>query len=221
MNSTTVFAALFAFGAASAMANVTMAAEAEKPAASSADEAKLTPQEQAEKESRKACKIEICKAFHSKTASGEISCHVIASWRKERIAKLVSKLKVSWPFDGAHCTTDLSVNRDDLVKAMTEPKVEITFQKHTVSCSIESEKNGAKEFKFELTPRVQFENGKATKAHANWGKIEAPTLIKSAMWTATAADNTVNLLSGTIVDEVNNFISKRCDEVKDDWAAQQ
>jgi hypothetical protein len=221
MNFRTVFAALFAFGAASAVANVTIAAEAEKPAANSADAMKLTPEEQAEKESRKACKIEICRAFHSKKASGEIACHVVASWRKERIAKLVSKLKVSWPFDGVHCATDLSVNRDDLVKAMTEPKVEIKFQKHTVTCSIASEKSGAKEFKFELTPKVKFENGKAIEAHANWGKIEAPTLIKSAMWTATAADNTVNLLSGTIVDEVNKFISKRCDEVKDEWAAQQ
>lgn len=220
MNSTTVFAALFAFAAVTSLTNVTRAVEAEKPAAS-ADEVKLTPQEQAEKDSRKACKIEICKAFHSKKASGEISCHVIKSWRKERIAKLVGKLKVNWPFDGVHCSTDLSVKREDLVKAMTEPNAEITFQKHTVTCSIASAKNGAKEFKFELTPKVKFEGGKAIEAHANWGKIGAPTLIKSALWTATAADNTVNLLSGTIVDEVNDFISKRCDEVKDERAAQQ
>jgi hypothetical protein len=221
MNFRTVLAALVVFGAASAVSNVTLSAEGEKATTSKADEVKLTPEEQAEKESRKACKIEICKAFHAKKASGEIACHVIASWRKERIAKLVSKLKVNWPFDGVHCATDLSVDRADLVKAMTEPKVEIKFQKHTVTCSIASEKTGAKEFKFELTPKVKFENGKAVEAHANWGKIEAPTLIKSAMWTATAADNTVNLLSGTIVDEVNKFISKRCDEVKDAWAAQQ
>jgi hypothetical protein len=220
MNSTTVFATLLAVATATSLANVARAAEAEKPSVS-AEEAKLTPEEQAEKDSRKACKVDICKAFHAKTASGEISCHVIKSWRKERIAKLVSKLKVNWPFDGVHCSTDLSVKREDLVKAMTEPKVEITFQKHTVTCSIESAKSGAKEFKFELTPTVKFENGKAIEAHANWGKIEAPTLVKSAMWTATAADNTVNLLSGTIVDEVNDFVSKRCDEVKDEWAAQQ
>ena len=56
---------------------------------------------------------------------------------------------------------------------------------------------------------------------AHWGKIEAPTLIKSALWTATAADNTVNILSGSIVEEVNTFVSKRCDEVKDQWAAKQ
>jgi hypothetical protein len=221
MNSRTVFAVLFAFGVVTSLPKLAVAGDVEKPAVSDADEAELTPQEKAEKESRKACKIEICKAFHSKTASGEIACHVIKSWRKERLTKLVSKLKVTWPYDGVHCTTDLSVKREDLVKAMTEPKVEITFSKHTVTCSIGSEKNGDTTFKFELMPKVLFENGKATQAHANWGKIEAPKLIKSALWTATAADNTVNLLSSTIVDEINKFVSKRCDEVKGEWAAQQ
>ena len=88
-----------------------------------------------------------------------------------------------------------------------------------MTCVIASDKSGATHFKFELAPKVEFENGKATEAHAHWGKIEAPTLIKSALWTATAADNTVNLLSSTIVDEVNDFVSKKCDEVKDQWAS--
>jgi hypothetical protein len=220
MSLKSVLAVLFAFGVAVSSANVTLAAGTEKPAAEASEDAALTPEEKAEKEARKACKIEVCKAFHSKSATGQIACHVIKSWRKERLTKLISKLKVTWPYGGVHCSTDLSVDRADLVKAMTEPKAEIAFQKHTVTCSIADEKKGDKQFKFELTPTIQFENGKATKAHANWGKIEAPTLVKSAMWTATAADNTVNLLSGTIVEEANNFITKRCDEVKDAWSGQ-
>ncbi len=91
----------------------------------------------------------------------------------------------------------------------------------TLKCSIAKEKYPATEFTFDLTPKVKFENGKAIEAHAAWGKIEAPTLIKSALWTATAADNTINLLSSTIVEEVNDFVGKRCDEVKDQWAAKQ
>ncbi|MBN9291094.1 MAG: hypothetical protein J0H36_08255 [Hyphomicrobium denitrificans] len=201
-----------------AMAVAANSAVAAEPADKSIDaDVNLTPQETAEKE---ACKVDICKALHSKDASGDIACHVIKSWRKEQLVKLVGKLKVTWPYDGAQCAMQLSVKRDDLVRAMTEPKVEIEFQKHTVTCTIASEKKGATDFKFDLTPKVTFENGKATKARANWGKIEAPTLIKSAMWTATAADNTVNLLSSTIVTEVNDFVSRRCDEVKDQWAAQ-
>ncbi len=204
-----------------------VAEEPAKPASDSGSvlgdpDGPLTAEETAEKEARKACKVDLCRAFHSKDASaGDIACHVVKSWRKEQLVKLVAKVKVSWPYDGAHCFTDLSIKRQDLVKAMTEPKAEIQFAKNTVTCSIASEKSGATDFSFELTPKVMFENGKAVKAVAQWGKIEAPTLIKSALWTATAADNTVNILSGSIVEEVNTFITKRCDEVKDQWAAKQ
>ena len=228
-----LFASAFAFSIGPFTCSI---ATAEEPATAPAAAAKasdsgkvlgdpdgpLTPEEKAEKASRQACKVDLCKAFHSKDASGsDIACHVVKSWRKEQLVKLVSKLKVTWPYDAAHCSTDLSVKRGDLVKAMTEPKAEVVFVKHTVTCSIASEKKGATDFSFDLTPKVTFENGKAIKAQAQWGKIEAPTLIKSALWTATAADNTVNILSGSIVEEVNEFITKRCDEVKDQWAAKQ
>jgi len=224
MKLTEALAALLIVCAASISSKVAMATEPDKPAAAidAIADADLTPEEKAEKAARQACKVDLCKAFHTKDTSGsDIACHVIKSWRKEQLVKLVAKLKVTWPYEGVHCSTDLSVKRGDLVKAMAEPKAEIEFQKHTVSCSIASDKNGPTEFKFELTPKVKFENGKATEAHANWGKIDAPTLIKSALWTATAADNTVDLLSSTIVDEVNDFVSKRCDEVKSQWAAKQ
>ncbi|MBY0559815.1 hypothetical protein [Hyphomicrobium sp.] len=228
-----LFASAFAFSIVPFTCSI---AVAEEPATAPADAAKasdsgkvlgdpdgpLTPEEKAEKASRQACKVDLCKAFHSTDASAsDIACHVVKSWRKEQLVKLVGKLKVTWPYDGAHCSTDLSVKRGDLVKAMTEPKAEVVFVKHTVTCSIASEKKGATDFSFDLTPKVTFENGKAIKAQAQWGKIEAPTLIKSALWTATAADNTVNILSGSIVEEVNEFITKRCDEVKDQWAAKQ
>jgi hypothetical protein len=228
MKTTPVLAFLLVLCATSLPGHMIAAAEADKPAASAAgngvdpDDAELTPEEKAEKEGRKACKIDVCRAFHSKDTTGSnIACHVIKSWRKEALVKLVGKLKVTWPYGAVHCFTDLSLKRADLGKALAEPKAEVTFDKHTVTCSIASEKSGETEFKFELAPKVAFENGKATKAQANWGKIEAPTLIKSALWTATGADNTINLLSGAIVDEVNAFLGKRCDEVKDQWAAKQ
>ncbi|MFT3733296.1 MAG: hypothetical protein QM780_18085 [Hyphomicrobium sp.] len=216
------FAMLSVFAAHTAVAE-----EPAKPAADSGTvlgdpDGPMTPEEKAEKEARQACKVDICRAFHSKDATGsDIACHVIKSWRKEQLVKLVAKLKVSWPYDGAHCSIDLNIKRADLAKAISQPKAELQLAKHTVTCSIASDKSGATNFSFELAPKIIFENGKAVKGEADWGKIEAPTLIKSALWTATAADNTVNILSGTIADEVNTFITKRCDEVKDQWAAKQ
>lgn len=221
-----LFASIFAFSCLSTV-HVAIAEDAAKPAADSGSvlgdpDGPLTAEEKAEKDARKTCKVDLCRAFHSKDSAGsDIACHVVKSWRKEQLTKLVSKVKVTWPYEGAHCSMDLNVKRADLVKAMTEPKAEIQFAKHTVTCSIASEKDGSTDFSFELTPKVTFENGKAVKAQAEWGKIEAPTLIKSALWTATAADNTVNILSGSIVEEVNTFVGKRCDEVKDQWAAKQ
>lgn len=38
------------------------------------------------------------------------------------------------------------------------------------------------------------------------------------MWTATGTDNTFNVLESTLVKDINDFVSTKCDEVKDDWS---
>lgn len=181
-------------------------------------EADMTPAEKAERDARKACKADICSAFRNKKAEGaDVSCPIIKSWRKEALSKLVSKLKVSWPYGPVHCSTTVKLKRADLVKGMTDDKYETKLEKHAVACTVDLEKDAATEIKFDFSPTVTFEKGKATYAKINWGKIEAPALIKSALWTATAADNTVNILSSTLVDDINGFIDKQCDEIKSDW----
>ena len=181
-------------------------------------EVEMTAEERAERDARKACKVEICSAFRNKKADGpDISCPVIKSWRKEALNKLVGRLKVSWPYGKIHCSSTVKLNRADLVKAMTEDKFQSLLGKHEVACTVEREKDVPSEIKFDFSPAVTFEKGKAIKAKINWGKIEAPSLIKTALWTATAADNTVNILSSTLVEDINDFIDKRCDEVKADW----
>lgn len=219
-----VLALLMVASSAAMSLSQASAAEPKDGAAAATTEAEvvLTPEEKAEKEARRACKVALCKGLHAKDANaGTVACHVVKSWRQEQMVKLVGKLKVKWPYEGVHCATDVSVKGSDLAKAMSEPKAELALDKHTVTCSVARKEQDATEFKFELSPKIKFENGKAASAHANWGKIEAPTLIKSALWTATAADNTVNILSSTIVEEVNEFASKKCDEVKDEWASKR
>ena len=88
----------------------------------------------------------------------------------------------------------------------------------SVKCQVEREKDQA-DINFDFTPKITFEGGKATKAVLNWGKIEAPTVVKGAMWTATATDNTFNVLQSTVVEDINDFIDKKCMEVKEDWQA--
>ncbi len=201
----------------------TLAAEPVTGEASALEtQGKLTPAEEAEREGRKACKIEICKAFHDKTYSVEkVSCDIVKSWRKEQVSKLVAKLKVSWPYGPVRCTSKVNMKRADLVNALDGSRRDMKLDTHTVHCTIDREKEPATEITFDFAPKVTFESGKATSAQMNWGKIVAPSVIKSALWTATAADNTVNILSGTLVTDINDFVSKKCDEVKDTWASRQ
>jgi hypothetical protein len=178
----------------------------------------LTPEEKAERDARKDCKVRICAAFHNRAATtSDVSCNVEKSWRKEQLTAMLSKAKVSWPWGRVRCSADIKLPRDLLVKALVEEKVETTLTTHHVRCMVERENADPAEIKLDFTPKVTFEKGKATKAVLNWGAIEAPTLVKGAMWTATATDNTFNVLQNTVVDDINDFVGPRCDEVKADW----
>jgi hypothetical protein len=174
---------------------------------------KLTPAEIAEKAARKGCKVNICSAFLLKKPGDDISCNVIKSWRKSQLDAMAKKARVSWPWGPVKCTADLKLPRDQMIKAMDEPSFELTLEKHTVSCVVQREKEPAS-IKFSFAPKVKFKDGKAVKASLNWGKIEAPTLIKGAMWTATATDNTFGVLQSTLVEDINNFVGKKCPEIK-------
>ncbi len=183
-------------------------------------EIELTAEEKAERESRKACKVDICAAFRKPSASGsDISCDVVKSWRKEQLAKLVGRLKVSWPYGPVRCMSAVKLKRADLHKAMTDEKYETQLDKHEVTCVVDRLTEPAADIKFDFSPKVAFEKGLAVRAKINWGKLEAPTLIKGALWTATAADNTVNILSSSLIEDINGFIGKKCDDVKDEWAS--
>jgi len=179
----------------------------------------LTPEEKAEREARKDCKVAICAIFHNRKAQGpDVSCSVLKTWRKEQLDKMVAKAKVSWPWGRVKCVADVKLKRADLIKGMTEAKYEAQLGKHEVKCEVERDKEAKADINFDFSPKVTFENGKATKAYLNWGKIEAPTLVKGAMWTATATDNTFNVLQSTIVEDINDFVGNKCMEVKADWA---
>jgi hypothetical protein len=104
-----------------------------------------------------------------------------------------------------------------LSQALASPKLEAQLDPHQAVCTVDRDKEAPADIKFQFSPKVTFENGKATKAVLNWGTIEAPSLVKGAMWTATATDNTFNVLQGTVVEDINDFIGARCDEVKDEW----
>lgn len=189
-------------------------AQATVPPLAKADE--LTPEEKAERDARKSCKVAICSAMRNRKPGADVSCNVIKTWRKEQLDKMVGKGGVKWPWGRVKCTAPINLKRDVLINALAGPKYEADIGKHQVHCEVDR-KDGKADIRFEFSPKVTFEGGKATTAALRWGKIEAPTLVKGAMWTATATDNTFNVLQRTIVDDINDFATAKCDEVKADW----
>jgi hypothetical protein len=180
-------------------------------------EAELTPEEKVERDQRKACKVSLCAAFHNrKTLDGDVTCAVLKTWRKEQLEKMITKGGVSWPWGAARCTTNLKFKRATLAKAMTEPEYEASFEKHQIKCELDREKDKY-QVNVEIAPKVTFKQGKAVKAALNWGKIDAPLLAKSALWPATAADNSMGILQNTVVEDINDFLDTKCAEVKDEW----
>jgi len=180
------------------------------------NDVELTEQEQREEAARRSCKVAVCAALRNRRPGKNIACDVVKSWRKEQVEGIVSKAKVGWPWGGVRCSGAIALKRDTLIRAMSEPKHQAVIDRHTVVCEVEREK-GKTQIKFDLAPKVTFQNGKAVLASLNWGKIEGPGIIKGVMWTAAATDNALNVLESTVVEKVNEFVAAKCDEVKDEW----
>lgn len=177
----------------------------------------MTPEEKEEREGRKACRVAICAALHNRKAGPDVSCDITKSWRKVHLDAIVGKAGVSWPWGRVVCKAPLKLKRDVLIKALDGTKSEADIGTHAVVCEVERGTEPKAEIKAEFSPKVVFEGGKAVKATLNWGKIDAPTLVKGAMWTATATDNTFNVLQSMVVEDINRFTTTGCDEVKADW----
>jgi hypothetical protein len=206
-------AALMVFAALAALP-ATKAAQEAKTAAVSAPE---SAEEKQEREIRKVCAIAVCSTLHKrKPASGEVTCRVQKTWRKDRIVEIMSRGRITWPWGDARCMGNLKLDRAILIKGMTEPEFEAQFDKHEIRCQLEAEKEKY-DVRLEIHPKVTFKHGKAVKAKLNWGKIDAPKLAKTALWSATAADNSFGVLQSIVVDDINDFIQTKCMEVKEEW----
>ena len=170
-----------------------------------------------EKEARKACKIDICSVLRGKKAEGsDINCHVVQTWPKKALDQMLAKTHVSWPWNNVHCETEVALKRATLVAAMSQPKYEAVFDPHTLTCDIDRGPGADKyTFKVSMTPKVTFEAGKATAAQLQWGHVDAPLLAKGVIWPITGLDNKTGMLSGQFIAMVNQFVDKKCDEVKD------
>ncbi len=183
----------------------------------------LTLEEKAEKEARKACKIEICDILATKEPTGDdISCDIVKTWRKEDITKMLGG-KIDWPWGKAVCQSRLELKRVSLAKAMRETDYEIVMASQTVRCTLAREDDDAEPYAVEvaMAPKVTFKDGKAVEARIGWGEASAPLLIYPLIYAGTGLDNSTNVLGPEVVKMVNEFTTKKCAEVKDELPSNQ
>jgi hypothetical protein len=147
-----------------------------------------------EQEARRGCKVSICEAARTKAAQGDnIACKVVKTWPEVDLKTKVLKGAMNWPFGNAQC--------------------EAKIGKHDVSCQLYTKDGKDKHaLTFTIDPVVTFEKGKAVKAALHWSNVGGTTIAKSAAWSATAVDNTFNVLQGAVVESINDFFGSGCDE---------
>jgi hypothetical protein len=205
--------AALATAAASVMALLlSAAAAAQTPAVAPELEARIAK----EKEDRKACKIEICKAFATPSEGAPIACVVTKTWLAAEIQAGFLRDKLTWPWGHAQCVANIELDRKAIKEAALQPSATIKLKKHDISCKLDSKdpKEGtAYDLKLSIEPTVTFQGGKAIKADMGWGSIEAPILAKSAIWSATAVDSNFSVISSGVVNQINNFLGEKCKEV--------
>ena len=185
-----------------------------------ADNRVATPEEKAEKEAHKACKIKLCAIFASKEPDGDdIACDIVKTWREADITKMLGG-KIDWPWGKAVCQSKLELKRAPLAKAMSEPSYEVSVPIQKLRCTL-AQKDQGEPYVVEIAiaPKVGFENGKAVKAQLNWGEASAPMLVYALIYAGTGLDNSANVLGPELVRMVNEFTTKKCAEVKDELRA--
>ncbi len=129
-------------------------------------------EEKAEKEARKACKIEICDVLATKDPAGsDISCDIVKTWREAAIAKMLGG-KFDWPWGKAVCQSKLVVKREVLAKAMSEASYEVVMPSAEALLHASTRRRTGKPYVVDVSiaPKVAFENGKAVTSEPELGR---------------------------------------------------
>ena len=158
----------------------------------------------------KACEKQLCSIILKRRASGDdLACNIGRTWEKSKIVNGVRQKRISWSFGDAQCRVAVKMPRAGIISALTKPNFDLQLAKHTINCQVEREE-GVSDVTLRLAPKMAFKAGKVDKIWLNVSEIEAPTIIKGAIWTVSQLEANIGVFHGEMVDEVNEFIHQKC-----------
>jgi hypothetical protein len=165
---------------------------------------------QNEKEQLEACERSLCGILVGKEASGgDLQCSLQKTWVAKKIKAGVEQKKLTWGFGDVRCAVKLDARRQDMIEALTKPQHEVKLTPHAIKCDVE---RGTEviPISVSMAPKLQFKDGKASKAWLGIGEVQAPAVVKGAIWTAAQLEDTFGIVHGDLIKEINTFIHERC-----------
>ena len=162
-----------------------------------------------EKAQLEACERDLCAILDKREAGGDLQCSMQKTWAGSKIKQGVEEKKLTWSLGDVRCGVKLEVKRQDMLDALTKPQSELKLAPHAIRCDVEREKEVVP-ISVTMTPRIQFKDGKAAKVWLGIGEIQAPAVVKGAIWTAAQLEDTFGVVHSDLVKEINRFVYERC-----------
>ena len=168
-----------------------------------------------EKEARRACKVEICKAFKEPAKGEPIACNVTKTWLRGEILSRIVGGSYVWGYGHVQCRFKLALQREQLNNALKSDTGKVSLGPHTLSCDVDDKdasKGRAFNVKVTMEPTATFEKGKAVSADLGSLKSEGSTVAAAAVGSLVAVDKVSGLVSSAVSEEINKFIYVKCGE---------
>lgn len=169
----------------------------------------------AEKDARRACKIEICQAFADGKGGDPITCDVTKTWLRSEIVSRITGGDYVWGYGHTQCSMKLNLSRDEIAKAATQETAEVAFPEHELVCNVDKKDAAEKAFTVtvKVTPAAKFEKREAKSASLEPVKTEGSTVASAAVGSIMAVDQVSGIVSSAVASEINQFLYTKC---KDD-----
>ncbi len=166
-----------------------------------------------EKAKIKACEASLCSLVVKRTPKdGAFACKLTKTWAKSAIKKGSASGRISWGFGDARCSVELKLSRAQMIAALATPAATLQFPEHVVSCDIERE-GSVSPVKLRLAPKVEFKNGKATKAWVNLKHVEGPTALKGLAFTVAKLEDGIGIFHKPLIKALNKQLHEKCPTV--------
>ncbi len=157
------------------------------------------------------CEKRLCQIILTKTPKrGMLKCELGKTWGEKKIKKGAKQKQIGWSFGDAQCRVNLRLNRRHIIGALTQRKFTLAVPLHTVNCDVETSE-GVKPLRATLAPKLKFKDGKVYKVWVKLKDVKGPSGLSNLIWTTAKLEDSIGIFHGEIVDEINEFVHKKCD----------